>query len=384
MTDAERRARLGVRHHLAPAAGAAGAVELAADLVALHATDPASVFLAVAARAPAVGPADVERALYDDRTLVRMLGMRRTMFVVPAHLVPVVHASCTIEIARAQRRTLVRHLEQAGVAADGAVWLRRAEEDTLAALAPRGEATAAQLSSDVAALRAELRYPDGRTQRASTRILFQLAADGRIVRGRPRGSWTSSQYRWAPVGEWLPGGIPGIDPDEAAAALVRRWLWSFGPAPVADLKWWTGWTAGRLKRALTAVAPVEVVLESGPGLALDGDLAPVPGPGPWAALLPALDPTAMGWSDRRWFLGRHGPRLFDRTGNIGPTVWWDGRIIGGWAQRSDGEVVHRLLEEVGADAAVAVEAAASRLHDWLGAVRVTPRFRTPLERELVA
>jgi hypothetical protein len=101
------------------------------------------------------------------------------------------------------------------------------------------------------------------------------------------------------------------------------------------------------------------------------------------ALLPALDPTVMGWSGRSWFLGEHGPRLFDRSGNVGPTVWWDGRIVGGWAQRADGEIAYRLLEDVGADAAAAVRAEAERLRSWLGKVRVTPRFRTPLERELV-
>jgi hypothetical protein len=39
---------------------------------------------------------------------------------------------------------------------------------------------------------------------------------------------------------------------------------------------------------------------------------------------------------------------------------------------------------VGAEGAAAVEAAAGGLADWLGGVRVTPRFRTPLERELSA
>jgi hypothetical protein len=117
---------------------------------------------------------------------------------------------------------------------------------------------------------------------------------------------------------------------------------------------------------------------------LAGDEDPEPGTEPWAALLPALDPTPMGWRDRGWFLGEHGPALFDRSGNIGPTVWWDGRIVGGWAQRPDGEVVFRLLEDPGAEAVAAVTAEAEQLQAWLGAVRVTPRFRTPLERELSA
>jgi hypothetical protein len=65
-------------------------------------------------------------------------------------------------------------------------------------------------------------------------------------------------------------------------------------------------------------------------------------------------------------------------------VWWDGRVVGGWAQRKSGEIVFRLLEDVGADAAAAVEADAARLADWIGETRTLPRFRTPLERELTA
>jgi hypothetical protein len=110
----------------------------------------------------------------------------------------------------------------------------------------------------------------------------------------------------------------------------------------------------------------------------------VPAPEPWVALLPGLDPTMMGWIGREWYLGPHGPALFDRTGNAGPTVWCDGRVVGGWSQHADGSVVYRLLEDVGADAEAAVKAEAARLSEWIGPVRVIPRFRTPLERELSA
>lgn len=44
----------------------------------------------------------------------------------------------------------------------------------------------------------------------------------------------------------------------------------------------------------------------------------------------------------------------------------------------------RLLEAVGAEARAAVEVAADQLGSRLGPVRVTPRFRTPLERELTS
>jgi hypothetical protein len=115
---------------------------------------------------------------------------------------------------------------------------------------------------------------------------------------------------------------------------------------------------------------------------LPDDVEPVAEAGPWVALLPALDPTVMGWLDRHWFLGGHEKDLFDRTGNAGPTVWLAGRVVGGWAQRPDGEIAVKLLDDVGGDADDLVQAEAARLREWLGDLRFIPRFRTPLEREL--
>jgi len=358
---------------------------IAGDLVGLHATDPASVFLAAGARMAGPSVAAVEEALYEDESVVRMLGMRRTMFVVPPELAALVDAGCTREIAARERRRLIQALEAGGVAGDGASWLAEVEGEVLAALAATGEATGAELSAAAPRLRAELVVGEGRSWggrvAVSSRVLFLLAADGRIVRRRPRGSWTSSQFRWA-----IPAAVrpKGIAPEAARAELARRWLARFGPALVDDLRWWTGWTAAQTRAALTAIPVAEVALDEGAGVALAEDLEPVAAPAPWAALLPALDPTAMGWTARDWYLGPHRDRLFDRSGNIGPTVWWDGRIVGGWAQAADGVIRLLLLEDVGAEAEAAVGAAAERTAELIGPARVTPRFRTPLERELAA
>jgi hypothetical protein len=134
--------------------------------------------------------------------------------------------------------------------------------------------------------------------------------------------------------------------------------------------------------ALAAAGAVEVDLEGKVGLVLSDDLEPEPPPSPWASLLPGLDATTMGWKGRDWYVGEHGPALFDRNGNAGPTVWWDGRIVGGWAQRPEGEVVVRLLDDVGDEARHAMDGEVERLQRWLGGVRVMPRFPTPLQKEL--
>ncbi|MFC9060663.1 winged helix DNA-binding domain-containing protein [Streptomyces sp. NPDC057074] len=384
---AERRDRLALRQRLTPSARAASPEEVAAALVALHGTDPATVHLAVGARltdaAKTVGA--TERALYEDGTLVRMHGMRHTVFVFPAELTAVVHASTGRTVAARERAALLK--DMAGAGAPDAAWLTEVEESALSALARRGQATAAELARDEPRLKERFVYAAGKSYEGvhtvSTRLLRVLGVEGKVVRGRPLGSWTSSQFRWAPAPEH-----PELDPGEAQAELLRRWLAACGPATEDDLKWWTGWRVTEVRRALAAIGAEAVSLDEGTGYVAAGDAGPVSGPAePWAALLPGLDPTAMGWRERDWYLAPElRPALFDRSGNVGPTVWWNGRVIGGWAQRPDGEIVWRLLDGagVGREAESAIRAEAERLGSWVGTTRITPRFRTPLERELSA
>jgi len=387
---AERRARLGLRHRLAGGALAGDAAEAARSLVAVHSTDPSSVYLTLLARMTGGGTEDVSRALYADKTLIRLLGMRRTVFVATLEVAPVIQAACSRAVAANERRKLLGLLAESGIEGDVGGWLAGAEEAALRALAARGEATAAELATDDPRLQVQITLSRGKSyegrQNVASRVLFLLAAEGRAVRGRPRGSWTSHQYRWAPLAPWCPQGLDGWTAGAAEADLARRWLAAYGPAAPEDLRWWAGWTKTQARRALAALKPAEVDLDGVPGIALPGDLEPPPPVQPWAALLPALDSTPMGWQRRDWFLGEHASRLVDRTGNVGPTLWWDGRIVGGWAQDRDGQIVCRFLEDAGSGAAAAAEAAAQRLAGILGPVRLTARTRgmTWLEQELAA
>ena len=370
------RPSLGALHRLAPSARAATPEDVAASLVALHSTDPASVHLAVAARTrgPGVAVADVDRALYDDRTIVRTMAMRRTMWAVPARLVPVVAGACGRAVAADERRKLVRAVEDQGIAPEGEPFVADLEERALAALDHDGMLPA-ELAGRVPALAGTVRL--GGTSKWATevglasRIVLLLTCEGRIVRTRPLGGWTSTRHRYAVAPPCEP-----METADARAELARLWMASFGPLstdPVNDLRWWAGWTMGATKEALAsaageapAAAPVE--------------------PEPWAALLPSLDPTTMGWKQRSWYLGDLTPLIFDRNGNAGPTVWWCDRIVGGWAQRPTGEVVTRLLLDVGREGRAAVEAETARMQTWLdaGGAVVKPRFPTPLQKELSA
>ena len=365
-------------------------MEASNDLVGLHASDPVSVYLAAWSRVRGFETTALDAALYEARSLLKILGMRRTMFVLPVELAGVIQAACTESIASGERPRLVKMIRDAGIASDAERWLEGVEAETVEALHRLGEATAAELTKEVEGLRAQIPFGAGKTWQGqvgvSTRLLFLLAAEGRIIRGRPKGTLVSSLYRWAPLDRWVPGGLPKPPGDEARVELVRRWLATFGPGSTKDIRWWTGWTVAQVKKALARIGPVEVELDDGStGWLLPDDLEPTPAPSsPWVALLPALDPTTMGWQARDWYLGEHRRQLFDTNGNAGPTIWLDGRVVGGWIQRRDGEIAYRLLEDVGGEAADLVAARAIGLRTWLGDLRFIPRFRTPLERELSA
>jgi hypothetical protein len=381
---AERRARLARRHRLTADDRADDVMEAARSVVALHATDPATVYLSAWARVAELEVSDMERALYEERSLVKHLAMRRTLFVLPREILPVVQAGASNRVAENERRRLIRDVEKAGLRHDGAQWLRDAEAEVCAALSDGREATAAQLRAEISELSGGTLYGQGKPWGGEVpvgpRVLNMLSAAGVIVRAHNDGAWTSSRPRWALLREWLGEEIAALPEERGVERLTEQWLRRFGPGTVTDIKWWLGCTVGAVRRALADLNAVEVDLQGQTGYELPDDLELTDPPEPWAALLPALDPTTMGWAERDWYLGPHREWLFDRSGNAGATAWWDGRVVGGWRQDGSGEVELQLVEDVGSDGRRVLEEKAAQLTQWLGGTRVLPRFPSPLSK----
>jgi hypothetical protein len=384
----ERRARLAARHRLVAAQRTDDVVALTDGLVALHSTDPVTVYLSTATRMRNPGLTALDGALYTDRSLVRHHAMRRTLWVFGHDTARAAHLASTLGLLRVQRKLVLGMLEAGGIA-DPEGWLDAAGVEIVELLAESGPLTAREIGARLPARAVPVPVGSGKfatTQAAHSRVLLVLGFQGRVVRARPTGTWINGQYRWAAATSWFAGGFdhPEPDPRRAAAELARRWLWTFGPGTRTDLQWWTGWTVATTTRALADLGAVEVDLDEGPGYLLADDLDEPDDPGPSAALLPGLDPSTMGWKQRGFHLDpAHVPVLFDRNGNGGPTAWVDGRIVGGWAQRRDGEIVLRLLDDVGVEARESLERRAAQLQALLGDVRFTPRFPAPLQAELV-
>ncbi len=393
ISNEQRRARLAIRHHLAPAHRAATVEDAARDQVGLHATDPTSVYLSAWARVDGLDRATMERALYDDRTLVRMIGMRRTLFLEPLDLAPIVHAATGPTIAARERRRVEGWLIEAGIADPPGPWLARVEDETVAAIDRLGSGTAAELTKVVPDLAIQIPISVGKayqgTVGVSTRVLFLLAMDGRITRGRPRGTWVSSQYRWEPMDRWVPMRERAAAHTEASAQaeLVERWLRAFGPGTTDDLRWWTGLTLGA-----DPASPRDP--RHGRGRPRRRHDRARPGRRPRATDRDASNPGSRSCPRSirpRWA----GPRATGTSRRIAPPCSTgtgmpdrrSGSTVGSSAAGASVRTARwsrACWRTSGREAATAIAARAADLTAWMAGVRIMPRFPTPLQLELSA
>ncbi|GAA2996025.1 winged helix DNA-binding domain-containing protein [Actinokineospora diospyrosa] len=380
VSDDHRRARLAHRHALTPTSRVSTPEAVTTAMTVLHATEPATVYLSCWARMPEMHIADVDRALHTDRTLIKQLAMRRTLFVFPRALLPAAWSSASARVAGTERARMAKDVVATGLTPDGNAWLDQARAEVLAHLAdlPDGR-TALEIRRAIPLI--DVKVAGSETWSAS-RVLTHLGATADIVRGTNTGRWNTSRPKWTLMRHWL-GSIPDpLDAAEGYRELVRNWLRTFGPGTEDDIVWWLGSTKAAVRMALSALDAVTVSLDSGEvGWLLPDDLEEVADPGLWVALLPVLDPTVMGWRGRDFYLGTHRSQLFDTRGNAGTTAWVNGRIVGCWIQDSAGVVEIRLLEKISPQAHRALTDEAHRLTTWLAGHRIETGYVSPAVRQ---
>jgi hypothetical protein len=382
--DAERRARLARRHALAPQHRVADALAATQAMTVLHATEPATPYLSLLARIDAFTRADMDDALFESKSLIKQLAMRRTLFVFPRDLLPAALSGPSARVADQEHARLVKELERNQVTDDGARWLATARNAVLARLAGGAELSAKELREDLAELAGQVssyeHKPYGQVLHVAPRVLTWLSATGDLIRGRNAGHWRLTRPLWTRTDDWLGGAVERCEPSRAYAELVAGYLRTFGPVTERDLVWWFGATKTTMRRALSDLNAVQVQLERDQtGWVLPDDVDPEPPVEPWAALLPALDPTALGWKERDFYLAPDFySAIFDWSGNCGTTAWWDGRIIGAYVQNDAGRVELIVPRDPGSAGRAALQVEAKRLEDWLGGEKVRALYKSPL------
>jgi hypothetical protein len=372
------------RHALAPQRRVADAQAATRAMTVLHATEQATPYLSLFARIDSFTRADLDNALFESKSLVKQLAMRRTLFVFPRDLLPAAVSSPSARVARQEYGRLVKDLERSQVTDDGASWLATARKAVLARLAGGAELSAKELREGLAELAGQVSWydhkPYGGVLHVAPRVLSWLSATGDLVRGRNAGHWRITRPLWTRMDDWLGAPVSRCEASKGYAELVAGYLRTFGPVTERDLVWWFGATKGAIRQALSDLNAVQVRLERAQtGWVLPDDVGPEPSVEPWAALLPALDPTTMGWKDRDFYLAPDFySAIFDWSGNCGTTAWWDGQIVGAYMQDGAGHIELILPRDPGPAGRAALQAEAERLGDWLDGEKVSTLYKSPL------
>ena len=178
-------------------------------------------------------------------------------------------------------------------------------------------------------------------------VLKSMCREGVLLRVSPDGL-RSNALRYVATEAWLGSGLPDADPEEALAWLAGEYLRAFGPARIADFRWWTGVSAGRAATALSGVESVEL---GGGYLLPAGDLGGFEGAqalGPGAVdLLPKWDCYTMGYAPdgrERFVHPDVQDRVYTPAGDGLGVVLVDGQAAGAWSARFPGDRMEVALD----------------------------------------
>jgi hypothetical protein len=315
-------------------------------------------YLACAARLEGFRVADLDRELYERRSLVRVRCMRGSAYIEPADALPAIMA------ATREEKAMARIVKAAGIT-----------ETDYERLAKRIEK---ELRGRDSATVAEIRELLGDAPKALNYVVALMGRTGRLARARVKGGWKSDIYAYALWEDWVGEPLSEADPVDARAQLARRYLHAYGPASADDLRWWAGWKAGETKAALAALGDEAEPVEVGGGemLVLVGEAdalaATEPDEGAGVRLLPVWDSYFMGYKDRSRQVAKDDlPNVYDKAGNGTSVVLVDGMAAGVWelAEADASAVAVRVapFRRATKDWWAGVEEAAGRIATMLGA-----------------
>jgi len=314
--------------------------------------------------------------------------MRRTIWVMTPKIAQLAHSSATAKNATAEKKRTLEAFSRSEEISDAERWYADAQSKILKYLRRYGPKTAREIGKALPELAIPVPFGSAKhtaTLNAHTKILQGGGFDGVFSRGASVGGWLSAEYVWQPTEDWMQGGFDVVPEHESAPVLLREWLQSYGPATLTDIKWWFGWTITLAKSALESIEAAEVQLENGSSAWLrPDDIGMLDEPPSWVQLLPGLDATTMGWKERDWYVDAAVAKaVFDRNGNAGPTIWADGRVIGGWVQKPDASIQIELYTRLTKNQQKLLDHAIARTTAFLGSDIVRPRFPSPNQKTLL-
>ncbi|MGV9779438.1 winged helix DNA-binding domain-containing protein [Streptosporangium sp. NPDC003464] len=326
------------RHALSAPSRDARPADVVAAMCGAHAQVLSAAELSIGLRVAGLTRADVRRALWDERSLVKTFGPRGTVHLLPTGDLPMWTGALSALPLRSSHAKNVR-LTPGQI--DEVV-------EAIAAVLQDAELTIDELSQEVIAATGpwagDLVMPGFQDMWPRWRQALATAADrGALCFGPDRGrkvTYTSPR-------RWLPGFRPA-DGATALAGVLKRYLHAYGPATPAQFAQWLAvprrWAAELFESLAGELERVEV--DGTPAWLAAGDGAMPSAPPRGVRLLPYFDAYTVGCHPRELlFPGPAAGRALagGQAGNF-PVLLVDGTAAGVWHQRRSGRRLDITVE----------------------------------------
>lgn len=286
--------------------------------VGVQAQEPAAARLSLRARCRDLNADTVERALVEERLLVRTWCLRGTLHLVASEDLAWLQALLRPNLipAGAKRR--------AELGLDGAT-ARRGVQVLEEMLRSEGPRTRAEIRSQLAAQGIPT------AGQATVHLIALAGLEGVVCYGPDR----DGEATYVALADWIEAGSI-LPREEAAAELARRYLTGYGPATPADLAAWSGLKIGEARAAWQRVAGelLEVSLRGSPAWLLRARAALLtadPPDRPVVRLVPGYDPYLLGYRGRELAVDpEHAAHIHPGGGVLHPAILVDGGVRGTW------------------------------------------------------
>ena len=342
------------RLHLDRRAAKARMLDVVTATAGVHAQVMSAAELSLAARVNGLRRADVQAALWQDRTFVKTWAMRGTLHLLRSDELALYsaalstfrqwHAAYWRKAFDVREGDVERIVEAITDVLDGDPLTR---EELIEAVAPK-----------VGTLAEHLRSGWGTFLKPAARL-------GRLCFGPSRGR----NVTFTRPDRWL-GPQPAVEGEEALRELARRFLRSYGPARHEDFARWFGADPPFARRLFSSMqeelAPVETA--GRPAWALGSELAGLRRASPTEVvrLLPHFDVYTLFFEPREVAVAKpHAGKVFRKGAWVSPVVLVDGLANGVW-ELDAGRIEIRPFARVRAAARGEIEAEALRLGRFLG------------------
>ena len=307
------------KQHLAPGARGGKIPEIVRDITALHATRPSTSYISLHARMKDFRKEDLDRELYEKKTLGKIKCMRQTVHVLDREFLPVAFGA-TRDLGL---KNVTRYCKYQGITEQDYATISGSIMEVL-----EGKEMNAR----------EIRKEIGGPKETSS-IINLMCDQGLIIRGRGK-SWKDSTNKYSIFSESFPDvDLDEINEPDAIVSLVRSHLHSHGPVTETDISWWSGIgktkIRGALKRMDDDICKVRISGIDGEFIMFHEDIGTMMEQREQSEhvvnLLPCQDPYIMGFKDRERYLDEENYfNVFDRSGNGAATILVEGRVEGVW------------------------------------------------------